>query len=110
MLHESGIAGEAESRDIGHHVIGAVWSKACETSILQSGNEVVAARGIFRREVVIVVWGHGKGQHPGLLQGGGGAHREKVVDLANRVGEIGRSQHPTYPPARHGASFTHAVD
>src|ERR1035437_2454668 len=55
MTHEGSVAGRAESRDIGHHVIRAGRNKTFESSTLQAGDEVVAARGVHCGEVAVVV-------------------------------------------------------
>src|ERR1035437_4512877 len=110
MTHEGSVAGHAESCDIGHHVICAMRRKAFETSTLQAGDEVVAARGVLRVEVAVVVVRQGESQHPGLLQGRGGAHRQKIVDSANRAGQVGRGKPPPHPPPGHGIRLTHTID
>src|SRR5438270_13489062 len=58
---------------------------------------------------VIIVRQRQRG-NPGLLQRSGSPYGQKIVNLSNRVGQVGRGQHPSYPPSGHRIGLTHTVD
>ena len=97
-------------RYVGHDVVGAARFKDREAGM---GEDFPKARSLFcvaRGQFVVVGLRRFQRNGPGLLQRRGSANRQKVVHLADGIGEIPRRQHPAHAPPCHGISFAHTVD
>src|ERR1700690_1472805 len=54
---ERHVVGETEARDVGHHIIRALWPEATETGLVQDVHQRVAPLAIFVRKIRVVFGG-----------------------------------------------------
>src|SRR5882762_6920583 len=99
-----------ETRDVGHDVVGAAGFVDGEAGGGEDFEEALTLGGVGGGELVVVRLRRFEREGTGLLQRGGGADGEEVVDLADGLGGFGRSERPAYAPAGDAVGVGHAVD
>ena len=76
---------------------------------VQPVQEVLALAGVGLQQVVIVALGKVQTHHRGLLQGGGGAHRQEIVDLLGPLHDLLGSDQVAQPPAGDGVGLGQGI-
>ena len=99
VLAEFEVAIISKLRDVHHDVVGALWHVVLKTDAVESLAEQVALGGVEVEDLLVIAVVEFEGGDDGFLQGSGGTHGEKVVDLLDALGDLGRGNGVAQTPA-----------
>src|ERR1041385_6929971 len=107
-LRERHVIEIADLREVDEHEVGAFGRRELEALFAQHAAEEIAALAIVVAELVVVLGAEREADGGGGLKRRGCAHREEVVDLADRSRLRRRRDDPAHPPARAAVSLWQA--
>ncbi len=93
------LRGELKARSVRHDVVGAARFIDSEAGGFEDGEEALAFFCVTGGEIVVIVLRKLQRECASLLQGSCGADGQEIVDLADGLRGIGRSEGPAGAPA-----------
>src|SRR5579883_212512 len=110
MTGEFQVVGDGEVGNVGHYVIGSLGVERAKAGEGEHMEHAIAALLVIACKSGVIIVGQGESDGSGLLERGGGADGEEIVDFADGFGEAGRSEDPADAPSSDRISLAHAVD
>src|SRR5882672_5105432 len=100
MTRKLDVVHETKAGDVSHDVVSAIGTKRAEPGLLEHRQKQIATRAIFALQTVVVFLWQRQRIGAGRLQRRCGPDSEKVMNLANRAGDLRRRDAVTHAPTR----------